>query len=107
MNLHSKQLKQKENTEYRNLPIWRTPHYNSTNIIMDNIGSKKYKLNIFSINNGLKEDVVCILLQNRHTIWTRIRTLLSKNCLAYRPCLKEIREIGRQLRKQPDKTNIM
>lgn len=54
---------------------------------------KKYKLNIFSINNGLKEDI--------------IRTLLSKNCLAYRPCLKEIREIGRQLRKQPDKTNIM
>lgn len=93
MNLHSKQLKQKENTEYRNLPIWRTPHYNSTNIIMDNIGSKKYKLNIFSINNGLKEDI--------------IRTLLSKNCLAYRPCLKEIREIGRQLRKKPDKTNIM
>lgn len=93
MNLHSKQLKQKENTEYRNLPIWRTPHYNSTNITMDNIGSKKYKLNIFSINNGLKEDI--------------IRTLLSKNCLAYRPCLKEIREIGRQLRKQPDKTNIM
>lgn len=60
---------------------------------MDNIGSKKYKLNIFSINNGLKEDI--------------IRTLLSKNCLAYRPCLKEIREIGRQLRKQPDKTNII
>lgn len=60
---------------------------------MDNIGSKKYKLNIFSINNGLKEDF--------------IRTLLSKNCLAYRPCLKEIREIWRQLRKQPDETNIM
>lgn len=36
---------------------------------MDNIGFKKYKLNIFSINNGFKEDI--------------IRILFFKNCFVY------------------------